>query len=269
MIKNKVKSILTHELKETNKDVALLLSRGIDSHSLLFELIEQQKRVVIYSFTLEDRESSDFKGARKTAEHFGIPFVPIYLPVSIEQLQKDVLYLIREKGLRKKTEIECTWAMMYALKTIKEEHIVTGLGADGHFVISKRGCLHYKFTVELMNEFRNNLFSNPNYAQQAILKELGEEAGKTFVSPYLSKEMIEVFKDTSWEELNKPRQKQIILDMYPAYFSQVSIHHHTNFQLGDSGIAEHFSKLMDTCWNIGKGKTVISIYNAIARGEIA
>ncbi|WP_180953876.1 asparagine synthase-related protein [Bacillus sp. M6-12] len=268
MITEKIKHVLSSELSTINENVALLLSKGIDSSSLLFTLLEQGKSVTIYSFTLDYRESSDFKGAKKIAETFGVPFIPIYLPTDIELLKKDVLYLIKEKGLKKKTEVECTWAMMYALKTIKETVVVAGLGADGHFVISKKGCLHYKHTVELMNEFRNKLFSNPNYAQKEIVTQLAEEQGKKMILPYLSKNMIDSFKNTTWEELNKPKQKQVILDMYPAFFEQIKVYHHSNFQLGDSGIAEHFTSLMKSDWNQGKGKTVVSIYNAIARGEI-
>jgi asparagine synthetase B (glutamine-hydrolysing) len=266
---NEIKGALHEEMKEIEGDVAVLLSKGIDSSSLLFTLLEQKKKVVIYSFTLEDRESSDFIGAKRIAKHFGLPFIPVYLPVSIDILKEDILYLIREKGMRKKTEIECTWAMMYAIRAIQEPTIVSGLGADGHFVISKRGCLHYKFSVELMNEFRTKLFSNRNYAQQHILTVLAMEKGKQLILPYLSPDMIDVFKDTTWEELNKPKQKQVILDMYPLHFDQIAVYPHSNFQLGDSGIAEHFTKLLHTDWNKGKGKTVISIYNAIARGELS
>jgi asparagine synthetase B (glutamine-hydrolysing) len=269
LIQQKVKTVLQKEIHDIQEQkVALLLSKGVDSSSLLFTLLEDGKSVTIYSFTLEDRESSDFSGARQIAKYFGLPFVPIYLPTNLEILQKDVLYLIRERGLRKKTEIECTWAMMYALNTIKEKIVVAGLGADGHFVISKKGCLHYKFSVELMNEFRNKLFSNPNYAQKQIVTKMAKEQGKKIILPFLSDDMIQAFIGTSWEEINKPKQKQVIIDLYPAYFEQIKVHQHSNFQLGDSGIAEHFTKLMKTNWNKGKGKTVMSIYNAIARGEI-
>jgi hypothetical protein len=59
------------------------------------------------------------------------------------------------------------------------------------------------------------------------------------------------------------------LDVFPDYYTKVKVFPHSNFQLGDSGIAEHFAKLMETSWNTGRGKTVMSLYNAIARGEIA
>lgn len=262
-----MKKIIKNALKEAGDEpVAILLSKGIDSHALLFELLEQAKKVVVYSFTLKDRESSDFKGARDTAKRLNLPFVPVYLPVDIDILKQDVLYLIQEKRLKKKTEIECTWPLNYALKEIKEKVVVAGLGADGHFVLSKKGCIHYKHSVETMNEFRAKLFANPNYAQQEIVREIATEYEKTIILPFLLPEMIEVFKNTSWDELNKPKQKQVILDMFPHQFNNMKIYPHTNFQLSDSGISEHFTKLMDTNWS--RGKSVTSIYNAIHRKDI-
>lgn len=50
--------------------VALLLSAGMDSQALLFALKEASKEPVVYSFTLEDRESLDFRRARETANIF-------------------------------------------------------------------------------------------------------------------------------------------------------------------------------------------------------
>ncbi|OMD67597.1 asparagine synthase-related protein [Paenibacillus odorifer] len=267
MVSSEMKSIISNSLKGAGDEpVAILLSKGIDSHALLFELLEQGKDVVIYSFTLEDRESSDFNGARETAKLYGIPFLPVYLPVDINILKQDVKYLILEKGLTKKTEIECTWALNYAFKTIKEKVVVAGLGADGHFVLSKKGCIHFKHSVELMDEFRAKLFSNPNYAQQEIVGRIASEQGKVLILPYLKTEMINLFKGTSWDELNKPKQKQIIIDMFPNEFKKIKIHPHSNFQLNDAGISEHFTKLMDTNWK--KGMSVVSIYNAISRKEI-
>lgn len=264
-----VKNVLLNELSEIeDNDVALLLSGGVDSCSLLFALLELNKNVHAYSFTLDDRESSDFKNAKEVCKIFNISFSPIYLPTDLGILQKDLLYLIKEFNLKKKTEIECSWAMMYAIKAIKEKTIVAGLGADGHFCISKKGMIHYRHTVEKMNEFRNGLFTNPNYSQKQIVSKMCAYHNKTINLPFLSANMVNLFKDTSWEEINKPKQKQPILDAFPESFSKVKVRPHTNFQLGDSGIASQFEKILSTDWNLHNYKSVTGIYNSIARGEI-
>lgn len=263
-----VRDILLKEANIIENDVAIMMSGGVDSCSVLFSLIESKKNITAYSFTLEGHESTDFKSSKIVCEHFGIKFVPIYLPTDIEVLKNDVKYLIHNEGLRKKTEIECTWAMMYALKQVKEDVIFTGHGADGHFGISKKAMINFRQTVESLDTFRKNLFGNPNYAQKSTLEKMSKEMNKKIVFPYLTQDMRNLFLGTSWESINKPKEKQPILDSFKEYFEQIKIRKHTNFQLGDSKIAEGFTRLLETEFNKNNYKSVIGIYNAIARGEV-
>jgi asparagine synthetase B (glutamine-hydrolysing) len=246
--------------------VALFLSAGIDSRALLFGLLELKKNVHIYTFRLDGVYSRDFRISKELAEFYNLEFTEVILPNDIHTLKKDLLYLINDLKLKKKTDIECTWAMLYAIKMVKEKYIVAGLGADGHFVISKKGMIHYRDSIEHMNQFREQLFSNPNYAQMQTLTHICKDYNKIIVSPFLDDGVVELFKDTSWEEINTTKQKQIILDMYASEFAKNKFFEHTNFQKGDSGISEHFEKLLDTNWKVGKG--VVSIYNAIRNKKI-
>lgn len=78
------------ELVNTIEDneVAISLSSGIDSASILFALLECNKKVHVYSFTLEDRESRDFKVAKELANRYNLEFTPIILSTNIEKLKK-------------------------------------------------------------------------------------------------------------------------------------------------------------------------------------
>jgi asparagine synthetase B (glutamine-hydrolysing) len=263
-----VREILMNQANIEENDVAVMMSGGVDSCSVLFSLIESKKNITAYSFTLEGHESTDFKSSQIVCEHFGIKFVPIYLPTSLETLKKDVRHLIDNEGLRKKTEIECTWAMMYALNEVKEDVVFTGHGADGHFGISKKAMINYRQTVEKLDTFRINLFGNPNYAQKSTLEKMAKDLNKKIIFPYLTQEMRDLFLGTSWESINKPKEKQPILDSFKEYFEQIKIRKHTNFQLGDSKIAEGFTRLLETDLNNKNYKSVIGIYNAISRGEV-
>jgi asparagine synthetase B (glutamine-hydrolysing) len=266
---NTVTSILLKEAKKIkDKDVAVMLSGGVDSCSILFSLLKAGKNVKAYSFTLDSHESTDFKSAKSVCNEFKIDFTPIYLPTDIGILKRDVKHLILNKGLRKKTEIECSWAMMYAIKHVKEKAIFTGHGADGHFGLSKRAMIHFKHSAEKMDEFRSDLFSNPNYSQKLTLEDMALENDKSIILPYLTDDMKNLFIGKSWEEINKPKEKQPILNSFPEYFKRVKIRKHSNFQLGDSGIAEVFSKLLETDFNIRNYKSVVGIYNSIARKDI-
>lgn len=266
-LSQELKQVLLNQLKYIeDNNVALFLSAGIDSRALLFLLLELKKNVHIYTFRLDGVYSRDFKVAKQLAEFYNLEFTEVILPSDMHTLKTDLLYLINDLNLRKKTDIECTWAMLYAIKAVKEKYILAGLGADGHFVISKKGMIHYRHSVELMNQFRQQLFSNPNYAQLQTLKCICDNYDKKIISPFINTDVINLFKDTSWDEINRPKQKQIIIDMYPSEFAKNKFFEHTNFQKGDSGISKHFEKLLDTNWKVGK--SVISIYNAIANKKI-
>ena len=51
-------------------EVALCLSSGINSNSILFELLEQGKKVTAFTFSMEGIESRDLIHARKNCENF-------------------------------------------------------------------------------------------------------------------------------------------------------------------------------------------------------
>lgn len=264
-----LRSILLSQLSKVEDDkVAILLSGGVDSCSLLFGLLELNKKVVAYTFMLEGIESEDFLCAKNVARTFNIEFIPVILPNDINILKNDLLYIINTFKLKNKAEIECAWTMYRAIKEIRERSIITGLGADGYFCLSKKGMMHYKHSIDLMNEFRQKYFSKPNHAQNITINQMCQKENKIVYNTFLCKEMYDKFIDTSWDQINKPKQKQPILNSFPEYFKKIKIRPHTNLQLGDSGIEKHFEQLLSSDWNLHNYKSVVGIYNSITRGEI-
>jgi len=251
-----------------SKNVAVFLSSGVDSQSILFSLLETNKNVTTYTFHLNGVNSTDLIYAKKCAETFGVNHIPIPLPLSIKQLKSDIVYMTKQLHVKGKSNIECTWPMLYAIKRCKELDIATGACSDGHFVLSKKGILHYSQTIIKMNEFKQKLFNNPNYAQIQTLSNFAKIYKKRMYPFYYSREVVNLFMNKSWAELNKPRQKQPILDAFPEYFKKVKQFKHTNLQLGDSGISDHFLKLLRSDWNINNWKSPVGIYNAVYNGRL-
>ena len=67
--------------------------------------------------------------------------------------------------------------------------------------------------------------------------------------------------------MTKPHLKSCLEYMYRDAFLNEDIKTYvSNYQKGDSGIADAFNILMETDW--AKGKSVQSIYNAIGRREL-
>jgi asparagine synthetase B (glutamine-hydrolysing) len=265
MKKPDVKSVLMKYAESVDdKEVAVLLSGGVDSASVMFSLLEAGKKVTAYSFMLDGVMSTDFFLARRNAEKFGCDFCAIFLPAEPEALQSDLIDL-RNIGAQKKTDYECGWPMLHAYKQIQERAVFSGMGADGHFCISKKGMLHWRHRID---EFRNQLYTSKGYAQKPIHEQLAARNNKQAVMPYLSKEMQRQFLGTTWEQVNKPKQKQPILDAFPKEFKKIKVLPHTNLQLGDSKIAEHFKTLLATEWNKHGYVSVVGIYNLLNKREL-
>tara|TARA_Y100000114_G_C11760356_1_gene329242 strand:+ start:2428 stop:3225 length:798 start_codon:yes stop_codon:yes gene_type:complete len=265
MLKPNIKKIIDKRIKKiTEENIAIAFSGGIDSLSILFSCLEQRKNITCYSFTLDKYVSTDFSEARKFANKYNVKFTPIFLPTNINTLKKDLKFL-NTMGAEKKVDYTCGYPMLYIYRTMKEKVLISGLGADGHFCISKRGMIHFKDKIQI---FRDNLFKNNNYAQKQLNKNIAKYYGKQSVTPYLDKEMIEEFKDTTWSEINKPKQKYATLKAYETYFKKIKVRKHTNLQLGDSKIEENLKQLLFSDWNKNNYKSITGIFNSINRGQL-
>ena len=86
-----------------DQEVALCLSSGMDSNSILFELLEQGKKVTAFTFTMEGIDSRDYVHAKKNCETFGVELVRVELPSSVEKL-KEAVYTLARMGAKTKTD---------------------------------------------------------------------------------------------------------------------------------------------------------------------
>lgn len=260
-----IRPIMMKLVEPLPNEVGVFLSSGIDSRCILFALLEAGKTPHAYSFTLGDRVSRDCYVAEQVSKTFGVKFTKVILPVNVEDLKSDVLILHNKYGCKLKTEYECVWPFLYAYPMVEEPVVANGIRADSHFCISKRARLHFK---DDLDAYRRECFENPNGGQYLQHLQLAEKCNTSVFAPYRSQEMIDYFMGTTYEQCNKPHQKQPILNAFPEYFEKYKVYPHTNFQLGDSGIAEHFDKLLQTDWNRYNYMSVTGIFNLVNKGEL-
>ncbi len=229
---------------DTVKEVAVALSSGIDSTAVMLSILELKQHVRAYTFHVEGVESQDLIHARINARKFGVELVECVIPKTLDV--ENVYKLIRDYNLRKKVDIECVYPFLYVFPKVEEVLMLTGGAADGHFCISKKGMIHFRHTLEKMNEFRDNLFSNPDYSQRRTLNNLGWDENIVGVyAPFGCENVREFFRDKTWEDINRPKQKQTLTDMFPDQFAKIKRFNHTNLQCGDSMIREVFEVMLD------------------------
>lgn len=252
----------------TDENIAIALSGGMDSNAVLFGLLELGKKVTVYSFRMDGVESSDFIKAKETAKVFSLPFKEVILPRNIDILYND-LTTLKDLGAKGKTDFECFWPFYYLYKQIISDgftNLCTGLGSDQHFCLSKKGMIHYKDKID---DFRNILYNKPTYSQHHMHTKFCSENNIKNHLLYFEQDLKNMFLGTTWDEVNKPKQKNCLRTAYPNYMEKVGkIKEHTNLQLGDSGIAEFMSELVNSKYNTTNAKSPLSIYNRITKSNI-
>ena len=267
-ISQSIRAYLTDYIKALPTDRILVsTSGGIDSSALVVAGLQAGVKVDISSFTLDDRESSDFKSARRLARYFDLEFQPIYLPTNPDLICDEVIRYMRHYQVRRKADIECVYPVAIQMPQLtKGAYYMTGLWADGHFCLSKKGMIHYKSTKELYQRFRYEyFFINPHH-QRAVFKNMADDHGLYYHEPYWGNPLYEIMSDISWEQANKPRQKELLRAAFPE-LEPLKIKNHTNLQLGDSGISEIVGAAMTNKFKPG-ARSAVSAYNSVVKRGI-
>lgn len=264
------------ETTSGNNSCAVLLSNGVDSNSILASLIRNKRNPYVISFRLKGSEPTDWLMAKKTAEKLYLRFIDIELPRDLEIIFKDVKFAIQKMNLSKKADIECAIPIKYALdKALKLgiHDVYTGACADGHYAVSRKAQITVKKEKrqndpKFLEEYRTKYFERENPAQSKTMKLYFESKGGRLFMPYLNPKFQEIYREISFEQMNKPKEKMPIRIAFPEMSEWKVGTRHINLQLGDSGIADNYSRLLQSEYNLHRNKAVIGIYNAIARGEL-
>ena len=262
-----IKSLITDHIKNNvfDSEIAVLLSGGCDSLSCALAAHEVGLVVNAYSFHLDTHETYDYQMAKKASKIMGWNFTEVSVPTN--NLEND-WFRLRDLGAKKKTHYECMWPFIHLYPKIKEKYVLTGWGADGYHGVSKKAVMHYKNPKEKFDQFRDDYFLPEKTAGLKWHLTVAEKHDKIMVNPYLDEKVKEYFYQFTWDELNKPKQKQATLSNYNDYFSKVRVRKHTNLQLGDSKIETNLEQLLKSDWNINNYKSVVGIFNDLNRGVI-
>lgn len=245
--------------------VAAAVSGGVDSWSVALSARDTGRTVTAYSFTFRDHQSSDFIQAKAIAAHFGIEFVPVHLPEDPEEIYKQASHLIIKYRLMKKARVECAFPFHTLADTAEgrgETCLITGLLADGHFGLSKKAMIHFRYPTEALDTFRQEYFSDPDATGKSVIRSILAERGMSMIAPYGEPQVFKEFIGKPWDDLNKPRQKEAIRKHYPE-LDPLRIARHSNLQLGDSLIAERIGSAVMS--KVPGTASPIAAYNRIRR----
>lgn len=269
------KAMVTNLKRQKVKDVAVLLSAGVDSHACLFAAMEAGLVPHCYSFTLADRESTDFKLARHTAQVFNLPFTPIILPLDIDSLKRymlDLNYKYARDIVVNKSSVECLWPLFTSLSlTSKHEATIIGFGGDVFFATIRSMKKRLADYDVFKDDYLTNALLRQDPQAHAIDTWLSVNAPKhRMLEPINDKAVFNAMRGMHpFTEGSKPIQKAPIRLAFWDKFEMSEVRVHQSFQKGDSGISDHFQILLTSDWNIRKSKAVKGIYNDLQNDEFS
>lgn len=290
----RVRDVITETITVVPKDetIAIPLSGGIDSNSVLLSAIEANRNVHAFVFYLNE-DSKDLMAARHNAHQLNIPITEIKIPSNIETLSEDLLTLHSVYGAIKKTDYECGLPLLYLYKAVADaglKYIAMGLEAEYYFDNLMRmdgrksqRKFAYENPLDRAQVIQTMLENGEMCGQQKIHDLLCEEYEIQLIAPYISQAMLNTFIElslievpmtateppaTPWKHsgLNKRATRRAYREDIEKY--DLIINKAANYQV-ESGIREYLAeKLLNSEWNLRDSRSTSAVYNSINKGLI-
>lgn len=262
-----LRTLLTNALKRKlcgATDVAILYSGGFESFTCLMSCLELGIKPTLYTFYLESVESYDIRKARNDAKIFGVRLVEIKIPNDYKELKSKVFEIIKKFKTTRKTIVQCLHPLMYALPIIKEKYVIIGLERGLPWGLNRRGAIAGKAGKETFDEYRRNVIPDDETNSTKFISDFINEK-HVCIRPYDDDDVDAWFMTKTWEELNKPKEKNVILVEYAEEIRRSGMQPRKfNYQVGSKIRELHDLLLADNELNpSGKYVNVVGVYNNI------
>lgn len=227
-----------------DNECAVLLSGGVDSLSCAVAAHRLGKKIHAHTFHLEGDPTYDSRMAEHAASVFGWNIKTTV--VSTRYLERDFLRLIYDYDCKKKTQVECTFPFLYLAKDIKVKYVLSGIGGDSYYGLSKRVRINFKRPKNIFDRWRTEYFQQENAAGILQLRALCDQYNKILLHPYLwYAEIYDFFMEKDWDQLNSKQEKHHAREAFADEFAQIGkIKPHLNLQLV-ANIDDLFLTLLD------------------------
>jgi len=202
--------------------------------------------------------------AKIACETWGLPLCIVQIPRS--SLLEDVKVLTGKFRATRKTLVQCAHPLLHLLPAIAEEQVFTGLTADDWWGSSKSDAINCSGNHAEFQRRRRARLQDVETSGYALWQRIAEAYGKRLCVPYRSTEVTSWMLSRTWEQLNRPKQKQAAIDAFIAEYSRVAIYRRNcNLQCG-SGIREWHDTLLSRPCNVNRRTNVVALYKDLAAG---
>ena len=275
---------LMANLPKRGPRVAIALSGGVDSCSLLAACLRKGIDPVVISYTPDTHMSTDYQYARANAEKHGLRWQGIAVDMSPRRLLERAR-LVVGLGYRSKMQVESLVPMV----AIAQEAaffgctvLLTGDQADGYYIngnwISRnydrargipgpeRQHVRYDHDSTRIDALRR-LYWDQDRGNCGAVQRIAAGFGVRAVMPYRDEKIAALFSGLHWNEVNLPRLKEPEWLAFEELGTSIVVRDApVNLHRGDSYFADNFGKAMMEMFP--QYRTPLGVYGGLARGEI-
>jgi asparagine synthetase B (glutamine-hydrolysing) len=252
------------ELIGNCKKIGLHFSGGTDSLCMLFSCLDLGVKPTLYTYYLKGNVSEDLQMARDVKSAFSVPLVEVPCPANMEYLERDVKYLLKQYDIKGSVNLQCCWGQLHLRCVVGEKLILNGSGVDGLYGVYKHMLMKGIRKDKRLFDIEREKYHNDPYADGIrYCEEMYIEYGIRVVFPYMSNAIYNYLTNLSWDEMNKPCYKYIIVKDYEEYFKQHEIYRKRGSQNLVSGIKQFHEKLLSRKINKNKRTRLLDLYRDI------
>ena len=239
-----LKELLLENVKAHDEDVAVFLSGGIDSCIVLNLLMEKNINIEPYALKMDNIDSDDYNSFMKIVNHYDYPYTVVKLD-SKTNLDEYKNYLI-EHGIKPRFKASLLTMSLFCIliDNVEQNIIYTGLGSDAFFGLSREFMIKCKKedktivpSINRMQEYRIKTY-NTYQKQLDAASSYAISKGKILIAPFMDKNVYDYFWDKTFEQVNRPGRKRILVDLYPEFFKLFKARRPSNMHCGNSNFKE-------------------------------
>lgn len=234
--------------------IGLLLSGGVDSVTILWEMLDAGIKPHVYTFRIPQTESrpngdlgSDAEKAIKLARRYGLSHTVVDLPYDSDVLAEFLIHTYRTYGadrMKSTPDFEVLTIIRQIFLTAHEEgmtDLFLGIGDGDIHLVGKKNEIRGLYRGFTQNEVDGRRISPYRSTQILVIQQMAADLGMAAHFPHTLVAHMQPYQGVSWEVTNFPVLKAVSMRAYEKEQEEADIKVVVKpLQTGDTGSREYF-----------------------------
>ena len=253
------------------QNIPLLYSGGVDSSTVLACLLSLGVKPVLYNFQFGEYASEDNKVAKSVALHFDLDLRIVKVPRDEKSLFCDAKKVIKSLNISTKTHVQCSIPFLYMSRQIAKDgynQCFMAMAADDLLGTDRHANVaFYSGGEQQFRQYRKQKIDDSSASDFSCMK-IAKQNHVEVIDVFRDKRVINFLLQKTMRELNRPKQKQILLNAFPEFWGAGKWYRKNKSLQVVSGIRDAHDTLLESRYNLRSHKAMVGIYNDILQGKL-